>query len=436
MAYKFDREAYEKRVQWFKEARFGMFIHWGVYAIPARGEWVRNYEEIPKEDYEPLKYEFQPDSYDPKEWARLAKAAGMEYAVLTAKHHDGYCLFDTKTTDFNSMACCGRDFVREFLEAFRAEGIKVGLYYSVIDWRHPDFPHYGDKIHPMRNKPEYSNENRDFSRYLEYMNTQIEEICTNYGKLDIVWFDYSYDNMTGETWKATELVTKLRQWQPDIIMNNRLEVSGEGFGSLLTNAPSPYCGDFVSPEQIIPPRGIIDEEGRSVLWEACITMNNNWGYCSTDKNFKPADMIIRKLVECVSKGGNMILNVGPDASGRIPDESVKILTDMAKWMSRNKASIKGCGCADMEKPEYGRITKSNDGKTLYYHVTEAQIGYVYLSGITRQQVASIRLLCDGSERKIDEGWITGNYKDLVFVKLSDSPLLPDPIDTVIKVNLK
>ena len=433
----FDRAAYEERVKWYTEARFGMFIHWGLYAIPARGEWVRNYEEMPAEEYEPLKVEFQPDAYDPKEWARLAKAAGMEYAVLTAKHHDGYCLFDTKTNDdFNSMACCGRDFVREFLEAFRAEGIKVGLYYSIVDWRHPDYPHYGDKIHPMRNNPAYSNEKRVFSRYLDYMNRQIEELCTTYGKLDIMWFDYSYDNMTGETWDATNLVRRVRAWQPGIILNNRLEVSGEGFGSLLTENPTEYSGDFVSPEQIVPPFGIFDEAGRRVVWEACVTMNNNWGYCSTDKNFKPADMLIKKLVECVSKGGNMILNVGPDASGRIPDESVEILRGIAKWMSRNKPSIKGCGCAEMEKPEYGRITKSSDGKTLYYHVTEPQIGFVYLPGITKDQVANIRLLCDGSERKIDGGWITSNYADLVFVKLSDSPLLPDPIDTVIKVTLK
>lgn len=432
----FDRAAYEKRVKWFTKARFGMFIHWGLYTIPSRGEWVRNYEEIPAGDYEPLKYEFQPDSCDMRQWAKLAKEAGMEYAVLTAKHHDGYCLFDTKTTDFNAMACCGRDFIREFLDAFRAEGLKVGVYYSVIDWRHPDFPHYGDKHHPMRNKPEYSNENRDFDRYLSYMNQQIEELCTNYGKLDLIWFDFSYDKMTGETWHATELVRKLRQWQPDIIMNNRLEASGEGFGSLLTENPNEYSGDFVSPEQIIPPRGIFDCAGRRVVWESCVTMNNNWGYCSTDKNFKPADMLIKKLVECVSKGGNMILNVGPDATGRIPEESVRILKEIGRWMSRNGASIKGCGCADLEKPEYGRITRSLDGKTLYYHVTEPQIGYVYLPGITKDQVAAIRLLCDGSERKIDQGWITANYADLVFVKLSDSPLLPEPIDTVIKVVLK
>lgn len=432
----FDRNAYEKRVQWYTDARFGMFIHWGLYAIPARGEWVRNYEEIPLEDYEPLKYEFQPSCYEPKEWARLAKKAGMEYAVLTAKHHDGYCMFETKTTEFNSVVHAGRDFVREFLEAFREEGIKVGLYYSLIDWHHPDYPHFGDKIHPMRNFPKYSNENRVFSRYLEYMNKQIEEICTNYGKLDLIWFDYSYDNMTGETWGASELVKKVRTWQPDIIMNNRLEVSGEGFGSLLTKYPSDYCGDFVSPEQIIPPRGIFDYAGRRVVWESCVTMNNNWGYNSTDKNFKPADMLIKKLVECVSKGGNMILNVGPDANGRIPEESVEILENIGKWISKNNESIKSCGCADMDKPEYGRITKSNDGKYLYYHITEPQIGYVYLPGISYSDVENIRLLKDGSELKIDRGWITSNYSDLVFVKLSDSPLLPDPIDTVVRVKLR
>lgn len=432
----FDRQVYEKRIQWYQDARFGLFLHWGLYAIPARGEWVRSIEEIPPQDYEPLKKEFQPQDFDPRRWARLAKEAGMEYAVLTAKHHDGYCLFDTDTTDFNAKACCGRDFVAEFLEAFRAEGLRVGLYYSLLDWHHPDYPHYGDKIHPLRNDPAQSNEKRDFSRYLRYMNRQIEELCTHYGKLNLLWFDYSYDNMTGETWGATELVEKVRRWQPDIILNNRLEVSGEGFGSLLSENPSPYCGDFVSPEQIIPPRGIFDVAGRRVAWEACVTMNNNWGYCATDHNYKPAPMLVKKLVECVSKGGNLILNVGPDARGRFPQESVEILEGIGAWMSRNGASIKGCGCAELEKPEYGRITASLHQKTLYYHVMEPQVGFVYLPGIRKEQVESIRLLQDGSELRIDQGWITSNYADLVFVRLGDSPLLPDPIDTVIQVNLK
>ncbi len=432
----FDRNIYNKRVQWFTNARFGMFIHWGLYAIPARGEWVRSIEQIPLEDYEPLKYEFQPDSCDMRTWAKSAKEAGMQYAVLTAKHHDGYCLFDTKYTDFSSKVCCGRDFVAEFLEAFRAEGIRVGLYYSLLDWHHPDYPHYGDKIHPMRLDPKYSNENRCFDRYLKYMHGQIKELCTNYGKLDIMWFDFSYDNMTCDTWRAQELVEMVRTYQPDIILNNRLEVSGEGLGSLVTAHPTDYCGDFVSPEQLIPPKGIFGETGERAVWEACVTMNGNWGYCAADHNYKPADMIIKKLVECVSKGGNMILNVGPDARGKIPEESCAILHEVGRWMSRNRASLIGCGCAELDKPEYGRITASRDGKRLYYHVMEPQIGYVYLPGIRREQVESIRLLRDGSELRVDEGWITSNYRDLVFVSFGASPLLPDPIDTVVEVRLK
>jgi len=422
------------RSKWFREARFGMFIHWGLYAIPARGEWVRSREGIKKEDYEPLINEFDPVDYDPVKWAKLAKKAGMKYAVLTTKHHDGFCLFDTKTTDFNAVTTGGRDLVKEYVDAFRAEGIKIGFYYSVIDWHHDDFPHYGDRHHPRRKDPEYSNENRNFDRYLDYMFEQIKELCTNYGKIDIIWFDFSYDDMRGEKWRATELINMVRSYQPDVITDNRLEVSGEGFGSLITDNPNVYSGDFVSPEKIIPPRGIFDESGNRVPWESCITMNNNWGYHATDKNFKPADMIIKKLVECVSKSGNMILNVGPDAKGNIPEESVKILKDVGKWMSKNSKSIYGCGCADMDKPEYGRITKR--GNFLYYHVTEPQIGYVYLPGIKREQIRKIRLLRDGSELRVANSWITDNYPEYAFVSFGDSPELPDPIDTVIEVELK
>lgn len=418
----------------FRRDRFGMFIHWGLYAIPARGEWVRSTEQIPPEDYEYLKEEFDPVRYDPKKWAKLAKQAGMRYAVLTAKHHDGFCLFDTKTTDFNAVKACGRDLVWEFVEAFRAEGLGVGLYYSLLDWHHPDFPHYGDRHHPLRNDPSQTNEHRNFDRYLDYMHEQIREICTNYGKLDILWFDFSYDEMRGEAWRATELVQMVRSLQPDVIMDNRLEVSGEGFGSLITDHPTPYSGDFVSPEQIIPPEGIRDSQGKLVPWEACITMNNNWGYCARDHYFKPADMLIRKLVECVSKGGNLILNVGPDATGEIPQESVEILENIGRWMHRNSASIYGCGRAEMEKPEYGRITRN--GNFLYYHVMENQVSFLCLPGITREQVKKIRLLRDGSELKIADHWITGNYPELVFVSLGESPLLPDPVDTVIEVELK
>ena len=364
----------------------------------------------------------------------MAKRAGMRYAVLTAKHHDGFCLFDTKTTDFNAVKACGRDLVGEFVEAFRAEGLGVGLYYSLLDWHHPDYPHYGDRQHPLRNDPAESNGHRCFDRYLDYMHEQIREICTNYGKLDILWFDFSYDNLRGEAWRATELVKMVRGLQPDVILDNRLEVSGEGFGSLVTEHPTPYSGDFVSPEQIIPPEGIRDSSGGLVPWEACVTMNNNWGYCAADHHFKPAEMLVRKLVECVSKGGNLILNVGPDATGEFPRESTEILEQIGRWMHRNAKSIYGCGRSELPKPEYGRITQREN--FLYYHVTENQVSFLGLPGIRREQVRKIRLLRDGSELKIADNWITGNYPDRVFVSLGDSPILPDPVDTVIEVELK
>ena len=430
----FDRAAYEKRVDWFKKARFGMFIHWGLYSIPARGEWVRQREKITVEDYQQYFDEFNPVDYDPKKWARACKQAGMQYAVLTAKHHDGFCLFDTKLTDYNSVKCCGRDLVREYVEAFRAEGIRVGLYYSLLDWHHPDYPHYGDQNHPMRDNEAFKDYKYDFDKYLEYMHGQIKELCTNYGKIDIFWFDFSYADLRGEKWKATELVRMIRKYQPDVLMDNRLEVSGEGFGSLATQNPSEYCGDFVSPEQIIPPAGVLDDMGKPVVWESCITMNNNWGYCARDDRFKTADIVVRKLVECVSKGGNMILNVGPDARGNIPAKSLEILAEVGKWMHANGEAIYGCGHSEILRPDYGRVTQN--GKNVYFHVNEAQIGFVPLTGIKADDVKCIRLLQDGSELKIERNWMTNNYPDVVFVSFGENPALPDPIDTVVKVELK
>lgn len=431
----FDRAAYEKRVSWFVKERFGMFIHWGLYAIPARGEWVRSTERISVEDYEPFFREFNPVDYDPKKWARAAKQAGMKYAVLTAKHHDGFCLFDSQLTDYKSTNTpCGRDLVREYLDAFRAEGIRVGLYYSLLDWHHPDYPHFGDERHPMRDNEAYRGMEHHFERYLDYMHGQIKELCTNYGKIDLFWFDFSYDQMTGETWRASQLVDMIRQYQPDVILDNRLEAGGSSFGSLVSGNPSPYSGDFVSPEQIIPPEGILDVNGKRVVWESCITMNGHWGYCASDHFFKPADMMIKKLVECVSKGGNLLLNVGPDAKGNIPKESLDILHKIGEWMERNSESIYGCGYGEIAKPDYGRITRN--GKKLYYHVMEPQIGYVPLTGISAEQVDHIRLLADGSELQIIKNWITNNYQDVVFVSLGEDPRLPDPVDTVIEVTLK
>ena len=433
--YQFDREAYEKRMEWFTEARFGLFLHWGLYAIPARGEWVRSNEQMPESAYLPFFDEFSGADFDPRAWARAAREAGMRYAVLTAKHHDGFCLFDSRLTDFKSTNTpCGKDIVREFLEAFRAEGLRVGLYFSIIDWHHPDFPHYGDRYHPMRNRPEYANEGRDFDRYLDDMHGQVRELCENYGKLDILWFDFSYGDMRGEKWKAGELMEMVRSLQPDVIIDNRLEVSGEGFGSLYECRPNPWHGDFVSPEKIIPPKGPQDVEGRDLHWEACVTMNHNWGYCANDHYYKPAGMLIKKLVECVSKGGNLLLNVGPDARGNFPPESLERLQTIGKWMGLNSRSIYGCGKAGIEKPDYGRVTRN--GNRLYFHIYEDTRGPLPLMGLKKEEIQSIRWLATGAEIPISTSWVHSDYPEIVFADLGPDPVLPDAVDTVIEVTLK
>ena len=345
-----------QRTQWFREARFGMFIHWGLYAIPARGEWVRSHEELSIQDYEPYFKDFDPVDYNPREWVRLAKAAGMKYAVLTAKHHDGFCLFDSAYTDYKcTNTKAGRDLVREFVDACHQEGIKAGLYFSIIDWHHPDYPKYGDLYHPMRNNVAFKDEKIDFDRYLDFMHNQVRELVTNYGQLDILWFDFAYGDMTGEKWRATELIKMVRQHQPNVIIDNRLEGNGDKHGSILTAEPSIFSGDFVSPEQLLPPTGVLDDEGNPVPWELCATMNNHWGYCNFDYDYKSASMIVRKLVECVSKDGNMIMNVGPDARGNIPPQSVAILQEIGRWMDLNGESVYGCGICSLPKPEWGPL---------------------------------------------------------------------------------
>lgn len=427
-----------KRTQWYRDARFGMFIHWGIYSIPARGEWLRSNEEMPKEEYEVFADEFTAENYNPKEWARLAKKAGMKYAVLTAKHHDGFCLYDTKLTDFKSTnGPSKRDLVKEFLDAFRAEGIKVGLYFSIIDWRHPDFPHYGDKIHPMRNNEAFKNDDRDFDRYLEFMHGQVRELLTMYGKLDLMWYDFSYGPMKCEKWKADKLIEMVRELQPHIIIDNRLEGSAEDAGSIRTLNPTPYSGDFASPEQMIPPGCICDEAGTPIPWEACVTLNNNWGYRSQDLHYKSPKLVVRTLVECVSKGGNLILNVGPTAKGEIPKESVKILEEVGEWMSENGKSIYGCGVSEYEKPEWGRFTQN--GNKLYAHIFEEQVGAICLPKMAGK-VKSMRLISDGSEIKETFYWNLQEYADNAFFFLdnraSDCYPLPDEKDTVVEITLK
>ena len=433
--YRFERTAYEKRMQWFVQARFGMFIHWGLYAVPAKGEWVRSNERMPEEKYMPFFREFDPSAAEPKAWVQAAKEAGMGYVILTAKHHDGFCLFDSELTDFKSTNTpMGRDIVREFLEAGREAGLKVGLYYSLIDWHHPDFPHHGDRYHPMRSDPAASNEERDFERYLAYMHGQVKELCTRYGRLDVLWFDFSYNQLRGEVWRANELADMVRTLQPGILLNNRLEVSGEGFGSLAQGEPAPCHGDFVSPERMVPPEGLFDPQGRPLYWETCTTMNHSWGYCAGDTWYKPAPLLLKKLVECVSKGGNFLLNVGPDGNGRIPRQAMDTLKYLGQWMQINGESICGCGPSGMEKPEWGRITRREN--VLYLHIYENALGPLPLYGIPAEKIRAMRLLQDGREIPLSVSWVHSDYPDMAFADLGPDPVLPDGDDTVLKVLLE
>ncbi len=433
--YQYNKAEYLSRMQWFREARLGMFIHFGLYAIPARGEWVRSNEKMPEEDYLPFFHHFNPKHFDATQWAKTAKAAGMRYLILTAKHHDGFCLFDTATTDYKSTNTpFGRDIVREMLDAARAEGLRVGLYYSLLDWHHPDYPHYGDRNHPMRSDERHTNAGRVFSRYIEYYQSQVRELCSNYGKLDIFWFDYSYDHLRGEAWEASRLVNMVRTLQPGIILNNRLEVSGEGYGSLAEGNPTPYHGDFITPERMIPPEGIRNQQGEELFWETCVTMNNNWGYCRDDRCFKSPEMILRKLVESISKGGNFLLNVGPDGNGAFPPEAMEILSFLGKWMETNAESIYGCGRSSLSKPEFGRYTQR--GKTLYLHLFENALGPLPLLGIRKEEIESAVLLHDYSQCPISTSWVHSDYPHITFLDLGPYPNLPDQTDTVVKITLK
>ncbi len=419
----------EERTREFLRSRFGMFIHWGLYSIPARGEWVRGNEKMSFEQYKVFFDEFDATRYDPRAWARAAKAAGQKYAVLTTKHHDGFCLFDSKLTDFKATNTpAGRDLIREYVDAFRAEGLSVGLYYSIIDWNHPDYPGYGDRIHPDRDNEAAKDKPIDFERYLDYMHGQVRELLTNYGKIDIMWFDFSYDDMTGEKWRATELIRMIRSIQPDIIIDNRLG------GDIRAAEPEEYAGDFYSPEQIIPPGGIVDVNGASIPWEACITLNDNWGYHSGDREYKSAAQVIRTLVECVSKNGNLLLNVGPDAKGEITRESLDVLAEVGEWLRLNGDSIYRCGASELAKPEWGRYTQN--GNKLYAHVFDRGIGPVYFAGL-KGRIKRARLLRDGTELKVELPWMAEQYSDIdsgAFITLKGARL-PDEKDTVIELEL-
>jgi alpha-L-fucosidase len=358
------RQDDDDRMTWFREARFGLFIHWGLYAIPAgrwedetnHAEWIMNTAQIPVDQYEQYVEQFNPVKFDANEWVRIAKDAGMKYIVITSKHHDGFCLFDSEFTDYDIMSTpFQRDILKELSEAAHREGLEICWYHSIMDWHHPDYL-------PRRGWETRSAEGADLDRYVDHLRNQVTELLTGYGRIGIMWFDGEWEaTWTHEYGQA--LYDLCRELQPDVIVNNRVDVGRGGMAGMTTGEG--LAGDYGTPEQEIPDTGL-----PGVDWETCMTMNRHWGYNRYDLDYKSTRQLIRMLVDIASKGGNFLLNVGPTAEGEFPAQSVERLREMGAWMRVNGESIYGTTASPFAGLPWGRCTvKSNGDVTkLYLHV--------------------------------------------------------------------
>jgi alpha-L-fucosidase len=375
-----DKRDHERRMRWFREARFGMFIHWGIYStaggywngksLPSAGEWLLTNGRIPVDEYLPLKDRFTAAKFDADRWAGLAKEAGMRYLVITSKHHDGFCLWKSDTTDWDVASTpFGRDALAELSTACKRHGIRFCLYHSIMDWHHPDYL-------PRRSWDQRSTSGADFNRYIAYMKSQIRELVTRYGPLGVLWFDGEWE----PTWThahGKDLYNYVRSLQRDILINNRVDKGRNGMQGLTIG--DQYAGDFGTPEQEIPPSGL-----PGVDWESCMTMNDTWGFKKDDSNWKSTDLLLRNLIDIASKGGNYLLNVGPDGNGEIPSASVQRLQEMGTWMRRNGNSIYGTQASPFPKPlPWGRVTRKEiRGKhVLYLHCFEQNRAEIELTGL-------------------------------------------------------
>ncbi|MGP3964196.1 alpha-L-fucosidase [Nonomuraea sp. 3N208] len=372
------------RLAEFREQRFGLFIHWGLYALAARHEWVKQRERLTDEQYQPYFDHFDPDLFDPDAWAEAAAGAGMRYMVLTTKHHDGFCLWDSAYTDYSvANTPYGKDLVGPIVEAFRARGLGVGFYHSLIDWHHPHFPI--DGLHPAYVEGA-SPDDRNIEKYQSYLHNQVEELLTRYGRIDTMWFDFSYSKRVrngkrtpggkgAADWRSEELAAMVRRLQPDTLINDRLEIPG----------------DFTTPEQFQPPASPAE------AWEACQTLNGSWGYDRDNLDYKPVDLLVRMLVDTVSKNGNLLLNVGPNGRGAFDPRALETLRGIGEWTRLHGRSIYGAGPSTYEAPEDCRYTQRGD--RLYVHLFAWPYKHLHLPGLAGK-VRYAQLLNDASEIRV------------------------------------
>lgn len=429
----------EQRMEWWREARFGMFIHWGVYAVPAGtykgqkinriGEWIMNRGKIPVADYQQFAKEFNPVNYDADAWVKLAKDAGMKYIVITTKHHDGFALFDSKASQWDMVDATpyGKDLLKPLAEACRKYGVKLGFYYSHAQdwnnpggaaarkvtsegWANPDSARIDAYTAAHKGHWDPAQTTKTMDQYIDEVAVpQVKELLTNYGDVAVLWWDTPTD-MTDAYAEKFKEVLKL---QPNIITNDRLKRPNFG-------------GDYTTPEQRIPKVGEMDGKD----WETCMTMNGSWGYKSYDNNWKPTSTLIQNLVDIASKGGNYLLNIGPKADGNIPAESIERLQQVGQWMKVNGEAIYSTKGSPLAPLPWGRCTqKTEGGKTiLYLSVFEWPVnGKLEVPGV-KAKVANASLLAGGAKVK------TAQSKDVLTLTVPAQA--PDPIASVIKVELK
>jgi alpha-L-fucosidase len=375
---------------WWAEARFGLFIHWGLYALAARHEWVQRNERLTDADYRKYFDHFFPDLYDPARWAKTAKAAGMKYVVVTTKHHDGFCLWDSVHTDFKAARTpWGKDLIAPLVAALREEGLRVGFYHSLLDWHHPDYAI--DKYHPRFEDAGFreKEKSRNMGKYRAYLQDQVRELLTGFGPIDYLFLDFSFPGPDGKgraDWQSEKLLAMIRELQPGILVNDRLD---------LLDIPGSW--DFRTPEQFLP-RECVTVNGLKVAWETCQTFSGSWGYHRDEMTWKSVRQLLVMLIEVVSKAGNLLLNVGPTARGTFDERSTERLTEIGRWMGRHGRSIYGCTEAPPEypKPANALLTYNPAVRRLYVHVLEWPPGTLTLEGFGGK-VRYARLLNDGSE---------------------------------------